>query len=199
MRLNILRIVLLGFLVTSWLPAFISAQDERAGAYPPLQIGDPNARVRMEVFIDLQCGAATAYMKKLKEFNRERPDDMLVTFRAFPITRHKNALPAARAVEAAGLQGRWLEMMEMIADGVDSWKEHERPIEIFSSYAKMLGMDVKLFELEFDGGVVTHRLQMDVERARSLNVNGTPYILINDYPTSYWDAQDIDAIISRTK
>ena len=43
------------------------------------------------------------------------------------------------------------------------------------------------------------RVQMDMERARLLNVNGTPYILVNGYPTSYWDAQDLEVMISRTK
>lgn len=182
-----------------WLPSIIAAQDARSGAYPPLQIGAVSAPVGIELFIDLQCGAATAYLKKLKEFQKQRPDDFFITVRSFPISRHKNAAQAARAVEAAALQGKWLEMVELIVDGVESWKEYERPVEIFSAYATKLGMDVKLFELEFDGAVVAYRMQMDMERARDLGVNDTPYILVNGYPTSYWDAQDLEALISRTK
>ena len=182
-----------------WLPSIIATQDERSGSYPPLQIGDVSAPVGIELFIDLQCGAATAYLRKLKEFQKQRPAELFVTVRSFPISRHKNAAPAARAVEAAASQGKWLEMIELISDGVEAWREHERPVEVFSAYATKLGMDVKLFELEFDGAVVGNRMQMDLERARLLNVNGTPYILVNGYPTSYWDAQDLEAMISRTK
>lgn len=199
MRLRTLCSALMCSIVVLWLPSLIASQDGRAGAYPPLQIGDVSAPVGIEVFIDLQCGAATAYLRKLKEFQKQRPDELVITVRSFPISRHKNAAPAARAVEAAASQGKWLEMIELIGDGVESWKEHEQPVEVFASYATKLGMDVKLFELEFDGAVVGHRIQMDMERARLLGVNGTPYILVNGYPTSYWDAQDLAAIILKTK
>lgn len=194
-----MRTVLVCSAVALLLPCVIGAQDTRPGAYPALHIGDPAARVTMEVFIDLQCAAATAYWKKLKEFNKQRPGEIMVTVRSFPIARHKNSAAAARAVEAAASQGKWLEMIELIADGVEGWKQRDQPLEIFSAYASTLGMDVKLFELEYDGAVVAHRMQMDAERARALNVNGTPYILLNGYPTSYWDAQDLDTLISKTQ
>ncbi len=199
MRLRTIRTVLMCSVVMLWLPSVIASQDGRSGAYPPLQIGDVSAPVGIEVFIDLQCAAATAYLRKLNEFQKQRPDDLFITVRSFPISRHKNAALAARAVEAAASQGKWLEMIELIGDGVEAWKDHERPVEVFAAYATKLGMDVKLFEFEFDGAVVGHRMQMDMERARMLGVNGTPYILVNGYPTSYWDAQDLAAIILKTK
>jgi len=74
-----------------------AAQDFKPGAYPPLQIGSQAAQNRIEIFNDLQCPASAASFGQYKAFAQKHPDDILITFRNFPLRQHKNALFAAKA------------------------------------------------------------------------------------------------------
>lgn len=187
---------LVGLTVLLVMAATASAQEAKHGAYPPLQMGSPAARHKVEIFSDFQCPAASHFFRLMREVVARHPDDVQVTFRNFPLARHKNAIPAARAVEAAAAQGKWIEMMQLIFDTQDKWTSEEDADAIFAKYAETLGLDMALFDLDRQSAVTADRIARDVERGKSLNVNGTPWVMLNDYPLAYGDALSIEKVIS---
>ena len=88
-------------------------------------IGKPTATITLVEYGDYQCShCAEAYpliKKLLKEFNNQ----LLFVFRNFPLQEsHPEAMIAAEAAEAAGLQNKFWEMHDMIYEHQDELSEN---------------------------------------------------------------------------
>src|SRR6185312_10792608 len=107
-------------------------------------------------------------------------DRLRVTFREFPLANHQRAIPAASAAEAAGLQNKFWEMHHMIYDHQNEWKLAFDVQPVFEGYAKRIGLDVERFKRDMNSDRVEQRIFMDGKRARSLGVNSTPTVFMNN-------------------
>jgi len=155
-------------------------QDVQLGAIPAWDKGDLNAPVMIEVFNDYQCPPCARFNKELKGIEAKYKSSVRVVFRNFPLTRiHKNALSAAEAAEAAGLQGKFIEMIDLLYDKSEQWHDSDGAGRLFTSYALELGLNVNRFASDMNSEEVRERIRLDVKRAESLDVMGTPTVLIN--------------------
>ena len=150
------------------------------GADPPHTVGPANAPVRLEEFGDFECPPCGAFHPIVKQMKEEFGDRLHFTFREFPLANHQHAIPAASAAEAAGLQGKFWEMHGMIFDNQNKWKTEFDVKSVFEGYAKQLGLDVERFKRDVQSDRVEQRIFLDGKRARSLGVNSTPTVFIND-------------------
>jgi protein-disulfide isomerase len=150
------------------------------GADPPHTYGPANAPVRIEEFGDFECPPCGAFHPILKQMKEEFGDKLLVTFREFPLANHEHAIPAASAAEAAGMQGKFWEMHAMIFEHQNEWKLNFDVRPIFEGYAKQIGLDVERFKRDVNSDRVEQRIFLDGKRARSLGVNSTPTVFLND-------------------
>jgi protein-disulfide isomerase len=76
--------------------------------------GPADATVTLEEFGDFQCPPCGALSEPLNELERDYKAKMRFVFHQFPLVNHANAKPAAYAAEAAGLQGRFWEMHDLL-------------------------------------------------------------------------------------
>jgi protein-disulfide isomerase len=142
--------------------------------------GEATAPVTLEEFGDFQCPPCGALYPELKKIEAEYGPRLRVVFRQSPIiSLHKHALNAAHAAEAAGLQGRFWEMHDMLYENQAKWDKAEDVRPIFSDYARALNLDVQRFNTDMDGTEVSKRILNDQNRAASLHVKGTPTLFIN--------------------
>lgn len=162
-------------------PATSVATRGEAGAEPAHAHGNATAKVTLEEFGDFECPPCGALHPILKTMEAEfGPDKLRIIFREFPLVpTHPHALSAARAAEAAGLQGRFWEMHHMLYDNQKQWHEAFDVRQIFEGYAKKIGLDVKQFNDDLTSEAVERRIFLDGKRARSLGVTGTPTVFIN--------------------
>jgi protein-disulfide isomerase len=150
------------------------------GAQPPHTRGGANAPVTLEEFGDYQCPPCGALFRELKKIESEYGDRMRLIFRHYPIVdRHKNALTAAHAVEAAGLQNKFWEMHDRIYETQIDWAEKDDARAIFTNYARELRLDVERFTRDMDGVEADARINADRKRAAALGVQGTPTLFVN--------------------
>jgi protein-disulfide isomerase len=150
------------------------------GAQPPQVLGRDDARVKIEEFGDFQCPSCGILHPVLKKLEAEYGDRMSITFREFPMaTLHSNALEAARAAEAAGLQGRFWQMHDRLYDYQAAWSDSDNVRAVFEQYAKDMGLDSARLIKDMDSEKVKDRLAADQRRGASLGVDGTPTVLIN--------------------
>jgi len=119
------------------------------------------------------CGAAQPIIKAVQRIVGER---LLFTFRHFPLTQiHPHAERAAEAAEAAGAQGKFWEMHDLLFENqrtLDDWHLLE--------FASQLGLDVKRFSRELAEGVHRERVREDFMSGVRSGVNGTPTFFINN-------------------
>jgi len=150
------------------------------GAEPAHTHGPADAKVTIEEFGDFQCPPCGRFHPILKQIENEFGNRVQVIFREFPLVpAHEHALAAARAAEAAGLQGRFWEMHDMLYDNQQAWHELFDVRPAFEAYAKKIGLDLARFQKDISSDAVEQRIFQDGKRAHSLNVTGTPTVFLN--------------------
>jgi hypothetical protein len=75
------------------------------------------------------------------------------------------------------------------------WTTSKNPEEQFISYARDLKLDQNRFRIDFSGQRAQERIRLDVERARSLNLPGTPTVVIDGGLSLHEDLANLDAEI----
>ena len=142
--------------------------------------GPAQAPVTLEEFGDFQCPPCGMLSGPLLEIEKDYGPKLRVIFRNFPFPNHQHALEAAYAAEAAGLQGRYWEMHDLLYKEQANWSNAPDAKQLFVSYAKVLGLEMDRFETDIAGPTVKARVTADQERGKSLGVNATPSIFINN-------------------
>lgn len=171
---------------------------EPQGAGSPYRAGNPGARVKIEVFNDLQCPTCASYNKTLKAIEDKFPDTVSITFRSYPLTQvHKHAYQAALAVEAAGKQGKYREMMDRLYERQAKWSAVNSTDRAFRNYAKRIGLDVEQFVNDIAGDEVKSRVDLDLERGKYLQITGTPSIIVDGEQLSYPEFSNLEKIIRK--
>jgi len=152
-----------------------------AGATPPHVRGEATALVTIEEFGDFQCPPCGALYPELKKLEHEFGSRLRVIFRERPLMpMHKHALLAARMAEAAGLQGQFWEMHDILYENQTKWAELEDARPVFMELARSLGLDMDRLNTDLDGPAVETRIFLDGARAHALGVDGTPTVFLNN-------------------
>lgn len=162
------------------------------GAEPSRDRWQTKASITLEEFGDYQCppcGALHGELDKLAPLYNKR---VHMVFRNFPLTNiHENALDAARAAEAAGLQGRFWQMHDQLYNNQTKWAKDSNARQIFTEYARGLGLDVARFTHDIDSLQVNTRIQQDMARGDTLGVKGTPTVFLGDREVALNTAGDL--------
>jgi protein-disulfide isomerase len=152
----------------------------RLGAEPPHALGNPNAPVMLEEFGDFECPPCGLLHPVLKTTKGEFGQRLVLVFRQFPmVSLHAHALAAARAAEAAGLQGKFWEMHDLLYENQRIWHDAADLMPIFAEYATKIGLDLDRFKQDVTNEVVDQRIRLDQERGQWIGVNGTPTVFLN--------------------
>jgi protein-disulfide isomerase len=142
--------------------------------------GNPNAPVTLEEYGDFQCPPCGMFATFLGQLEKEYDSRLRVVFRNFPLSMHEHAREAALAAEAAGLQGRFWEMHDVLYREQEAWSKASNARELFESYAGMIGLDLDKFRKDMDGEKARARVEADRQRGESLGIKITPTLFINN-------------------
>lgn len=144
------------------------------------KFGNVGSKVTLVEFGDFQCPACALSYPIVKEIKTAYKDRIQFVFRNFPLPSHANALVAAQAAEAAGAQGKYWEMHDMLYENQSEWALDASPLEIFVGYAKELELDTDKFKEEVQSSKYASKIQEDLLDGRSLGVNSTPTFYLNN-------------------
>jgi protein-disulfide isomerase len=171
------------------------------GADPPYTQGSPNAPARLEEFGDFQCPPCGMFHPIVKQMQSEFGDKLQFTFREFPLTQnHQHALAAASAAEAAGRQGKFWEMHDLLYEHQNDWKDKFDVRPIFEGYATQIGLNMDRYRSDLAGETVAQRIFLDGKRGHSLGVKGTPTVFLNgrEVPFESLPAEKLRVVIQST-
>lgn len=166
--------------------------------------GAENAKLELIEYGDFQCPACAAYEPLLLQAQADFKDSLVFAYRQFPLMQiHPNGLPSAKASEAAGKQGKFWEMHDLLYKEQEKWSDTAEPKKVFTGYAKTLGLDIARFSADFDSKETEAAIQEDFTGGLKLGVQGTPTFFLNgkkiSNPSNYQDfkAQLEDALVNR--
>ena len=142
--------------------------------------GNQEAQVTLIEYSDFQCPACKVFSELVNELSQEFPDDLRIIYRHFPlVSNHQNAFAAGRTSEAAGKQGKFWEMHDILFEKQEEWAGEKDPQEKFLSYAKELGLNTEDFMIDYAGKETEARVNSDLLLGSRLRLNSTPTFFLN--------------------
>ena len=149
--------------------------------------GPAQADVTLVEYGDLECPycgqAETVIRELLSDFG-----DLRYVWRHLPLNDvHPHAQLAAEASEAAGAQGKFWEMHDLMLAHQDALT-----LKAIIGYANELGLDIEQFKEHLRKRKGAAHIAEDVDSADMSGVSGTPSFFINGH--RHQDAYDIDTL-----
>lgn len=161
-------------------------------------LGDPKAPVTIVEFSDMQCPYCARFHPGVKEVVAAYPGQVKVIFKHYPLGFHKMARPAVKAALAAGVQGKFYEMVEKLMANNTSLSA-----EKFEELAQELKLNVVQFKKDLKEGDAKWEkvIAEDVALAEKSGVRGTPTYFLNGKISNartlnQWKAE-IDAFLKK--
>jgi len=102
------------------------------------------------------------------------PDSVKVVYKHYPLSFHKQALPAAIASMAAERQGRFWEYHDELF-----LHQSSLSTDTYMEIAKNMGLDLKNFSLDLMRPSIRKQIELDAIDAKKAGVTGTPAIFVN--------------------
>jgi protein-disulfide isomerase len=138
-------------------------------------IGPPTARVTLVEYGDYQCPFCGKAHPVVKRLLRLLDQDLLFAFRHFPLSQiHSHALDAAIAAEAAGAQGRFWEMHDLLFTHQAGLAPRDLLV-----LARSIDLDLERFAEDLTQRTYAPKVRRDFLTGVRSGVNGTPTFFIN--------------------
>lgn len=137
--------------------------------------GAEDAPVTLVEYGDFECPSCGAMEPVVRAVRQAEGTKLRFVFRNFPLSNsHPYAEVAAEAAEAAGAQGAFWPMHDMLMDN----QQALTPLDLVG-YAKTLGLDAEAVSRALQEHTYAERVREDFMSGVRSGVNGTPTFFIN--------------------
>ncbi|WP_298815928.1 thioredoxin domain-containing protein [Chloroflexus sp.] len=145
--------------------------------------GNPDAPVKVIAFEDFQCPGCAFFSRNLApilERDYINTGKVQFIYHELPLTNiHPNAVAAAEAARCAGDQDKFWEMHDQIFANQSLWAQLSSPLNTFSGYAGIIGIDRAAFDACMQAGTHREAILAAAEAATALGVQATPSFSVN--------------------
>ncbi len=153
-------------------PAPPSGYDVKAGDSPSK--GPKDAPVVMVEYSDFECPYSNKVQSAIDKVMARFPDKVRHVYKNFPLSFHRNARSAAKAALAAGEQGKFWEMHELIYENSRSLSEKK-----YKQFAEKLGLDMDKFMKDYNSDEIDRQVEQDFREGQQVGVSSTPTVFVN--------------------
>ncbi len=190
----VLGIALVIFGMVKLISSSVNQPGITSGALPPVTSadwiqGNPNATTTLIEYSDFQCPACGAYYPVVKQLVTDFGQNIRLIYRHFPLSQHMNAMLAAEASEAAGKQGKFWEMHDLLFGNQQTWSDDTNARNVFIGYAESLGLNSDQFKKDIDAPDIKAKIESEYNGGLAIGIDSTPTFFLNGVkiqnPTSY--------------
>lgn len=146
-----------------------------------------NAPLTLIEYSDFECPSCGFFFPLVSELVEEFEEDLRFVYRHFPLSFANSEL-AARAAEAAGNQGKFFEMHDLLFNTQSDWSGRNARNE-FVSLAEELDLDLQQFQSDLNAQEIRLKVREDRNSGTALNVSGTPTFFLNGQRLNLEDMQ----------
>lgn len=136
--------------------------------------GPDDALVTIVMFSDFQCPFCARVGPTIEKIEKEYGQDVRIVFEHNPLAFHQRAMPAAMAAEAAGRQGKFWKMHDLLFDNQRALEDDD-----LLRYAKKIRLDRRRFKRDLRDQNLTQKIESQQKLANTLGARGTPGFFIN--------------------
>jgi len=143
--------------------------------------GDPEAPVTVIEYSDFQCPACARYHTVLGsdvDSQYVETGQIQFIFHEFPVT-DGYAVTAAQAARAAGEQGQFWPMHDLLFENQEEWRSSMNPEAVFINYAEQLGLDRDQFAEALQSNKYRDQVQVAEQSAMQAGIQATPSFVVN--------------------
>ncbi|HVE57161.1 MAG TPA: thioredoxin domain-containing protein [Pyrinomonadaceae bacterium] len=165
-------------------------------------LGAADAPVTLVEFLDPECESCAAFSPVVKKILKDYDGKIRLVVRYMPL--HPNSLQAAALTEAAGEQGKYWQMQELLFQRQPEWgTKHGPPTAapppdinvLFEKYAMELGLDLTKVNSAVKENRFQEKLQRDLKDGQSLGVRQTPTFFVNGRKLARFSEADLRSLI----
>ncbi|MFZ1360702.1 MAG: thioredoxin domain-containing protein [Candidatus Saccharimonadales bacterium] len=146
-------------------------------------LGNRDSKVVLIEYGDFQCPSCGGAHAGVKQIMEEYKDTVAFVYRNFPLTSmHPNAVAAATAAEAAGLQDKYWDMHNLVFETQNDWSNLSinQRTEQFVQYAEQVGVkDIEQFRRDQSDSRISKKISFDQALGKKKNVTATPSFFLN--------------------
>jgi len=136
--------------------------------------GNQDAPVTILEFSDFECPFSRKAAPVIQELLRSNPGKIRLVFRQNPLSFHSHSALAHEAALAAGAQGKFWEMHDLLFANQEKLSEAD-----LLQYASQLHLDIQSFRQALESHLFRPLVDADIETAKGLGVTGTPTFFVN--------------------
>lgn len=154
--------------------------DVETFAIEPRIKGNADADLALVEYSDFQCPYCSQAAVAIDDLIENFGDQFSFEYRHFPLRSiHPNAQLAAQASEAAGIQGKFWEMHDLLFERQQEWSESFNAKKQFTDYAEELDLNTDRFRYDLDSDEVKKQVNDDAKEAELLGLQGTPSFILD--------------------
>jgi protein-disulfide isomerase len=159
------------------------ADTTNAGTAQGYLLGKVDAPVKILEYADFECPSCAGFSTITEPDVRTRiiePGLASLTYYDFPLTQHRNTVPASNAAACADEQGKFWQMHDRLYQAQDEWNSQatEVPKPFFKRYAGEIGLDVGKWETCYDARKYQKRISANLADGMRRGVGSTPSFVI---------------------
>lgn len=137
-------------------------------------LGPENAAHTLAIYSDFECPACGQWAEGLKPTIETYKDRLKVVFKHLPLPMHPKAKGAAIAAEAAGRQGKFWEMHDLLFQNNTSLGP-----DLYAQLAGQLSLDLARFKKDQTEKELSDKVMRDFKEGERARVHGTPSFFVD--------------------
>lgn len=159
--------------------------------------GSKDQKVVLIEYGDYQCPGCGSVAAPVNELVETYKSKLTFVFRNLPLTNiHPNALAASTAAEAAGLQGKFWQMHDLLYANQTSWASVDatQRSSVFESYANQIGLNLDKYRQDLNSKDIIAKINRDRSTAKTFKADSTPTFVLNGQKFDPNKSTDIGAL-----
>lgn len=145
------------------------------------KMGDNSKNISVVEFLDPECESCAIYSTVVKRLYKEYYDDIQIVIKY--LDNHKNSRFTIQILEAARVQGKYEEVLDMMFEKHSLWASHyasvDKPELLWQFLKDIPNLDIEKLKEDIKNPKIDEIIKQDREDANALGVRGTPTIFVN--------------------
>lgn len=158
------------------------------------QLGSDDAKVYLVEFMDPACETCAAFAPLIKKIMAANPGKIKLVLRYAPF--HDGADNFVKILEAARLQGKYWETLDVMFKSQGVWASHHnyQPERLWE-FLPRAGVDVEQIRKDMHSPAIAKIIAQDMADVKALNVQKTPGYFVNGKPLQNFGSRQLYQLI----
>lgn len=145
------------------------------------KMGENSKNISVVEFLDPECESCAIYSTVVKRLYKEYYGDIQIVIKY--LDNHKNSRFTIQILEAARVQGKYEEVLDMMFEKHSLWASHyasvDKPELLWQFLKEISDLDIEKLKEDMKNPKIDEIIKQDREDANALGVRGTPTIFVN--------------------